>query len=64
MSSTNPDGRKAAIENMCKQCVYDPAAEGTWREQVQDCGCPNCPLYDFRPLPVKAEKLSKERRKQ
>jgi len=47
---------KTAIKHMCKACVYDPQAKGTWREQVQDCSCPTCPLYDFRPLPIKTLK--------
>lgn len=42
--------RKKAIENFCKQCIYDPeGANGTWRQQTQVCTAKSCPLFDFRP---------------
>lgn len=43
---------KAAIEAMCKTCIFDPNCPGTWREQVRDCTSPNCPLYELRPQPI------------
>ncbi len=36
---------------MCRSCIYDPAAKGSWRQQVAECNSVNCPLYNFRPLP-------------
>jgi hypothetical protein len=42
-------GFRARIDEMCKQCIYDPQAGGTWRKQVEDCPCFDCPLYDKRP---------------
>ena len=44
--------RKQAIEEYCKECSYDPEdkAAGTWRQQVEACVMPDCPLYEFRPL--------------
>ena len=42
--------RKKAIEDMCKQCVYDPKADGTWRMQCQNCCGFSCPLYPVRPV--------------
>lgn len=53
--------RKAANE-MCKNCVYDKAEKGTWREQVEACNCVTCPLYAHRPLSgegIKARRLEK-----
>lgn len=42
---------RAAINAMCKYCIYDPlGGGGTWREQVEVCTSPECPLYDFRPI--------------
>jgi len=41
------------IDAKCKECVYDPLAKGTWREQVADCQGVTCPLYDVRPLPIR-----------
>jgi hypothetical protein len=58
-----------AIDEMCKSCIYDPGAEGGWREQVTDCDCSECPLYEVRPgvtstgKPVKAIFSSQKARK-
>jgi hypothetical protein len=41
---------KKAIEEMCKHCIYDKNAAGTWRQQVDACTSPKCPLYNFRPI--------------
>jgi len=46
---------KVQINEMCKQCVYDERAPGTWREQVRDCCGYSCPLYDLRPLSADAK---------
>ena len=54
---------RAAINAMCKNCLYDPGnGNGAWREQVQGCSSSNCALHPVRPLPVKANKLSKDTR--
>lgn len=50
--STMPVSRKKAIEDKCKECVYDKKGEGTWREQVEGCCGYSCPLYPVRPLPT------------
>jgi hypothetical protein len=49
--SAVPTTRSRAIAAMCKQCVYDPRAAGTWRQQVAICSSIDCPLWRFRPLP-------------
>ena len=41
---------RKAINDKCRDCAYDPLAEGTWRAQVSDCGGTECPLYRVRPL--------------
>ena len=43
-------GLRSAINNKCKDCVYDPAQPGTWRQQVQWCTVKTCPLYPVRPM--------------
>ena len=54
--------RKAAIEAMCKACIYDPwGGGGTWRQQTEACTSGNCPLYPYRPL---SEKRATEDEKQ
>lgn len=47
----NPATRGQAIAAYCRECIHDPGAAGTWREQVAVCGCSGCPLWAFRPLP-------------
>jgi hypothetical protein len=44
---------RKAIDEKCKECIYDPfPGNGSWREQVQDCTSPGCPLYGYRPGPT------------
>ena len=40
---------RGSINEMCKQCIYDPKAEGTWRKQIEDCTAKDCALYPVRP---------------
>lgn len=42
--------RKQAVEDKCKDCIYDPAIGLNWRKQVTMCSCTDCPLYPVRPL--------------
>ena len=42
--------RSQAIAAKCRECIHDPGAVGTWREQVATCHCSGCPLWRFRPL--------------
>ena len=41
---------RKAINDMCKDCIYDEYEAGTWRAQVEACPCTDCPLYQHRPL--------------
>ena len=43
--------RQEAIEAKCKECIFDPLDEGTWRQQVQACEIKSCALYPYRPKP-------------
>lgn len=45
-----PKTRGQAVAAYCRECIYDPQAFGTWREQVAVCQCTDCPLWRFRPL--------------
>ncbi|MCP5216218.1 MAG: hypothetical protein H6995_14550 [Pseudomonadales bacterium] len=40
---------RASINNKCRECIYDKHQPGTWRQQVQGCTSPGCPLYQTRP---------------
>ena len=53
--------RKRAIDSKCRDCIYDPLDRGTWRQQVELCGCSDCPLYEYRPLPATSLEPSKNR---
>lgn len=41
---------RAHINEKCKDCSYDPANPGNWRQQVTNCDVPKCPLYPVRPI--------------
>lgn len=51
-----PKTRRLAIHSFCHECIYDPGHDGGWRKQVEECTSKNCPLYDFRPMTIAAEK--------
>ncbi|MHC4346124.1 MAG: hypothetical protein ACYSUP_15735 [Planctomycetota bacterium] len=42
--------RTQAIEQNCRSCVYDPANDGTWRQQTTLCSCHDCFLWHWRPV--------------
>ena len=46
-----PSYRKA-IDAHCKSCGYDEKDKGTWRYQIEICGCTHCELYDLRPQTI------------
>lgn len=37
------------IDAKCKECLWDASAEGTWRQQVENCSSYTCPIYPVRP---------------
>ncbi len=41
--------RQQAIEAKCKDCIYDPEVEGTWRMQIETCELIDCALWEYRP---------------
>jgi hypothetical protein len=51
MKSITRPTLRAAIDRKCRDCTYDPACPGTWREQVAQCSSPSCPLWSVRPEP-------------
>lgn len=48
----NRPSLRGAIDSMCRACIHDPAAPGTWREQVAQCSVLDCPLWPVRPAPT------------
>ena len=45
--------RAEAIAAKCKECIYDPEEDGTWRRQVKACAIESCALHQYRPMPYK-----------
>ena len=42
---------RKAINDKCKECIYDDSpGNGNWRQQVQGCTSPKCPLFPRRPV--------------
>lgn len=53
---------KKCIEQKCKDCTYDQAAPGTWREQVEQCTVRACALWPVRPVSVATITLQRKLR--
>ena len=41
---------RKAVNAKCKECIYDPYQPGAWKQQVQACTSPKCPLFPVRPI--------------
>lgn len=51
-----PVSLRKAVNEMCKQCIYDKiGGDGTWRQQTAACTDKTCALYSVRPLSDGAE---------
>jgi len=44
---------RKAVNDKCKECIYDPRSPGTWRKQVEDCTSSLCPLHPERPVQIR-----------
>lgn len=54
---------KKCIEDKCKDCIYDSAIPGTWREQVENCRSEKtCALWPVRPMTVATVNLNRKGR--
>lgn len=42
---------RTAINEKCRDCIYDPGQPGRWREQIAACESGNCALHALRPVP-------------
>ena len=43
---------RKAVNEKCKECIYDLKSQGTLRQQVENCTSMLCPLFNCRPLQV------------
>jgi hypothetical protein len=62
MNASNPkkaEWRKAVNDN-CKNCIYDSAESGTWRQQVERCTVTSCALYPIRPVTETYQEVSRK----
>ncbi len=42
-------GLRGHINAMCIYCIFDPdGGGGSWRQQVEACTAPKCPLFNVR----------------
>jgi hypothetical protein len=46
------------INKKCRDCSYDELDVGGWRQQVERCEMPDCPLYPVRPTPRNSPTLA------
>jgi hypothetical protein len=42
-------GLRQAINQKCRDCIYDPQVKGSWRAQVETCTITECSLHPYRP---------------
>lgn len=47
---------RRAINDKCKDCIYDKEAPGTWRQQVEACTIKSCSLWVYRPKSASRQK--------
>jgi hypothetical protein len=40
---------RQAVDAKCRDCIWDPAESGTWRQQVEACRSEDCALWSLRP---------------
>lgn len=44
----------------CRSCGADPAAPGSWRQQIGLCPVDECALWPLRPLPTRQRPVTAE----
>lgn len=40
---------RKAINDKCRDCIFDELSPGRWRQQVSACSVSSCPLWPVRP---------------
>ena len=41
---------RRAINEYCRECIWDSLMPGNWKQQTGACTMTTCPLYEFRPV--------------
>ena len=47
---------RKAINQACRDCLYDSHSPGAWRQQIEACTDKKCALYAVRPLGMERSK--------
>ena len=47
-----------AINQKCKDCIFDEEVEGGWIQQVSQCELTDCSLWEHRPKPRRTSSQS------
>lgn len=47
---------RKAIDEKCKDCIYDSHCHESWRQQVENCTNKTCKLWKVRPVTIKTKK--------
>lgn len=54
-------GLRGKINAFCISCIYEEGGGGgNWREQVEACTAPKCPLFPVRPVSSGTGRVSPE----
>ena len=48
LDSAGMNSLRARVDAHCVSCIYDEFADGTWRQQVEQCSVTSCSLFDVR----------------
>ncbi len=51
--------RQKAINDKCRDCIYDPQAPGNWRQQTGACTIKTCSLWPYRPVSTPDKRTSR-----
>ena len=52
ITETEKSGFRGKVNAKCIECQFDPMEQGSWQQQIENCGCKNCPLFEIRPRPT------------
>jgi len=50
-------GFKGKMIAHCIECGFDPADDGSWRQQIESCPVDCCSLYSIRPVSMPSKEV-------
>jgi len=54
---------RKAVNDKCKECIYDPKAGGTWKSQTESCPSTTCPIHPYRPVTAETARIRAKEKK-